>query len=247
MSDRTCSRHRTVFDVDGSQVFCTVSTICHHVRDIDNLIRSPNSYLTQIYIDDTIDYDSLTAIKQFDGVWEWLEARADMTELFPSYVHANSTISGLILLGARSSISTTRSKIIEGRPVFERLPNRYDHKNENKTAFKETAYADITGSITSCGGGIWDEISNNPWKYEVGEAHGVREDTDDFGTYNGGGYLALLSSDDSVTNLKRLKCLHDSRWIDRYSRVLYVEFPLFNMNTNIVTALRIRATFGISG
>ena len=66
------------------------------------------------------------------------------------------------------------------------------------------------------------------------------------GTYGGGGFIAELgasetSAKDVLSNLKK------DLWIDDYTRVVFIEFVLYNANVNLFGISSIAIEFSESG
>ena len=59
-----------------------------------------------------------------------------------------------------------------------------------------------------------------------------------FGVYGGGGYVAdLIGPKNNV--IRTAKGLQDNGWIDKYTRLLLVEFTIYNPNVNLFSATQI--------
>lgn len=66
------------------------------------------------------------------------------------------------------------------------------------------------------------------------------------GTYQGGGYVTNLGRTyrEAQDILDELQAMH---WIDKHTRVLFVEFNLWNPNTNLFSFITISLEFLITG
>ena len=63
-----------------------------------------------------------------------------------------------------------------------------------------------------------------------------------FQRYCGGGYIAVFPDNPSSAS-QLIQSLSDTSWIDEYTKVVFVEFNLFNMNTNLFTFIRVTSEF----
>lgn len=64
--------------------------------------------------------------------------------------------------------------------------------------------------------------------------------TDMSRTYPGGGYEFLINHGDRADNINSLKLnyMHAMGWIRRQSRLIVVEFTLYNSNINLITSVK---------
>uniref|UniRef100_A0A9L0J0F9 Polycystin cation channel PKD1/PKD2 domain-containing protein n=1 Tax=Equus asinus TaxID=9793 RepID=A0A9L0J0F9_EQUAS len=70
------------------------------------------------------------------------------------------------------------------------------------------------------------------WHYQNQETLGGYPIQGEFATYSGGGYVVRLGRNSSTAN-RVLQHLEQSRWLDRCTRSLFVEFVVFNANVNL--------------
>ena len=64
--------------------------------------------------------------------------------------------------------------------------------------------------------------------------------------YDGGGYVAdLIGQRSHVTNMAAVLERHD--WIDKYTRVVIVEFTIYNPNTNLFTTTQVSLELPTTG
>ena len=79
---------------------------------------------------------------------------------------------------------------------------------------------------------------NNPWKYRNFLNNGALPYAGSMGVYPGGGYiLDLIGSRQRALSL--LQETKDKRWIDRYTRVLFVSFTVYNQNANLFATVTV--------
>uniref|UniRef100_A0A914CCJ3 Polycystin domain-containing protein n=1 Tax=Acrobeloides nanus TaxID=290746 RepID=A0A914CCJ3_9BILA len=57
-------------------------------------------------------------------------------------------------------------------------------------------------------------------------------------TYGGGGFVQDLSSNDPNETLARIATLKENRWIDRGTRVVFIDFSLYNANINLFCIIK---------
>ncbi|XP_021950214.2 polycystic kidney disease 2-like 1 protein [Folsomia candida] len=67
------------------------------------------------------------------------------------------------------------------------------------------------------------------------------------GTYSGAGYTVLLPSDNKTVAQTILSQLKDYLWITRGTRVVFLEFSLFNPNINVFSSIRLAWEIPITG
>lgn len=66
------------------------------------------------------------------------------------------------------------------------------------------------------------------------------------GWYNGGGYVANLGNNPLETEVL-LQELKSNAWIDKYTRVMFLEFNTWNPNTNLFSFVTISFEYLITG
>jgi hypothetical protein len=64
--------------------------------------------------------------------------------------------------------------------------------------------------------------------------------------YSGGGYIFNLGNDASAAEAD-LKQLEDAGWIDQFTRAIFVEFSVWNANTNLMSSFTLCLEFPPSG
>ncbi len=65
-------------------------------------------------------------------------------------------------------------------------------------------------------------------------------------TYAGGGFIAKLDLNQQIT-LNIVKELQTYNWVDRYTRAVFIEFPVYNANVNLFTFILLLAEFPVTG
>eukprot|EP00301_Raphidiophrys_heterophryoidea_P022098 c6339_g1_i1.p1 GENE.c6339_g1_i1~~c6339_g1_i1.p1 ORF type:complete len:1818 (+),score=264.71 c6339_g1_i1:42-5495(+) len=260
--DRTIRRKRRRFAFKRFYQEMVIPCILALVFLMLTLPKSSATYLTRRWLNSVLEVDTLQSYTRFDDVWGWVNTHlVNETSLFPSAYESTQITHGLLLLGPieirqqKSRIEMKELDVVNDAVLYPKLPRRYSSLNEDKNFFSNINFASMTssnGTVNSyagiCDGGIWDKDANNPWEYH--HPKGELDETDFFGSYKTGGFVALLSSDTNngtVFNQKRLDCLQATEWIDEFTRALIVDISLFNMNTGVFTAIHILVTFGMTG
>ncbi|KAL4218881.1 Polycystic kidney disease protein 1-like [Mactra antiquata] len=79
-------------------------------------------------------------------------------------------------------------------------------------------------------------IESGPWKWQSATELQTMSYTGEHGYYSGGGYVLEMTSD-VTTHLGIFNDLKSYNWIDSYTRVIFIEFTLYNPNVNLFTAV----------
>ncbi|XP_076032915.1 polycystin-1-like [Oratosquilla oratoria] len=66
------------------------------------------------------------------------------------------------------------------------------------------------------------------------------------GWYSGGGYMFRLKGSQKSL-LKRMQQLQKHRWIDKHTRAVFLEFSVYNVNTNLFSTCLVQAEFNEGG
>ena len=82
--------------------------------------------------------------------------------------------------------------------------------------------------------------------YQDHEATGSWVTVGEMETYSGGGFVANLGQTKEDTD-KILKYLHESLWLDEYSRAVLVELAMYNTNANFYILVSFLAEFTSAG
>lgn len=83
-----------------------------------------------------------------------------------------------------------------------------------------------------------ESFRNYPWKYKSFLDNEGVPFVGDIGVYPGGGFVAdLIGSEPRVSRL--LEQLSTKEWIDRYTRVIFIEFTVYNPNVNMFSTVTI--------
>ncbi|XP_065681240.1 polycystin-1-like protein 2 isoform X2 [Hydra vulgaris] len=84
-----------------------------------------------------------------------------------------------------------------------------------------------------------------PWSYQTWQELDGYPYVTDLNTYYGGGYVIEIFP--KQNNKALLEQVKESRWIDRQTRALIIEFSLFNGNTNYFNVITMVLEFPMSG
>ena len=75
------------------------------------------------------------------------------------------------------------------------------------------------------------------WNYSTPEETGLRDHAGKISTYGGGGYYQDLTRDKNLT-LTLINRLFDNLWIARGTRVVFVDFTVYNANINLFCVIK---------
>ncbi|KAM8923773.1 polycystin-2-like protein 1 [Pelodytes ibericus] len=89
-------------------------------------------------------------------------------------------------------------------------------------------------------------FNGTPWNYFTEDELGGSSHWGKIATYSGGGYYIdlELTKRDSLRNLQELKT---NLWLDRGTRVIFVDFSVYNANINLFCVLRLVVEFPATG
>lgn len=85
----------------------------------------------------------------------------------------------------------------------------------------------------------YDEVSAPAFTYSTADE---LENGDLWGaisTYGGGGFVQYLSETDKADSLTNIKFLKDNRWIDRGTRLVVIDFAVYNGNLNLFCMVKL--------
>lgn len=79
------------------------------------------------------------------------------------------------------------------------------------------------------------------WKYvSPSQSNRLSRQGESWTTYHGGGYKVVLSLEKFETQ-RKIQTLRESKWIDEFTRVVFLDFTLFNVNENMFTEVALIA------
>ena len=128
------------------------------------------------------------------------------------------------------------------RPLISSCYDDYGIKDHDDADYEEGWLRDATANITlpAPPGG------RTPWQYQdTLELDGVPI-WGNIGAYSGGGYVAELGTDPERA-LAMLAYLKQHQWLERSTRAVFVEFNLFNPNTNLFSVVNLVLEFPATG
>lgn len=91
-----------------------------------------------------------------------------------------------------------------------------------------------------------DTWSNLPWRYQTSADLMNHPCWGIMSIYRGGGYVAALGNT-SVKANEIVSELKSKRWIDKYSRAVFIEFTVYNANHNLYCVLNLVLEFTAAG
>lgn len=110
----------------------------------------------------------------------------------------------------------------------------------------------MKGEETACYNGTWSSpcstppASSGPWQYQSGWDLQTLPNIGSHGSYSGGGYVVEIVP--GLTQSKTmLETIQNSDWIDDRTRVIFLEFTLFNPNVDLFSVFLIFFEFPSTG
>ena len=123
------------------------------------------------------------------------------------------------------------------KPIVHTCYPDYDTKSYDSKNYDES-WTTLSGSP--------NRSASNPWLYRTSlELDGIPT-WGIMSTYSGGGYVQDLGTKPERA-LRALSYLKNTTWIDRATRAVFVEFNLFNPNSNLFTLVSLLMEFPESG
>ena len=107
----------------------------------------------------------------------------------------------------------------------------YSHENEDITLLSLPGWKPLPYNIS------WPkalEICPKPWRYQTAEELDNDPIKGTYNSYEGGGYAAVMGYDKGTAQ-DVLNETFGHGWVDRQTRVLILEFAVFNVNTNLLS------------
>ena len=127
--------------------------------------------------------------------------------------------------------STGSCKVpLKARKIFPHCHGQYSFSDEDTTPFSLPGWKPFSpfnaANITT--------LCPKAWRYVTPKAHGSLPIWGYFTVYNGGGYVADLGYN-AKTARRVVSDLRANNWIDQRTRVVLIEFSIFNANTNYLS------------
>lgn len=108
----------------------------------------------------------------------------------------------------------------------------YTFESEDKTLMSLPGWKELPVNTT------WPDsikMCPRPWRYQSPEHLGnVSPTWGTFNLYSGGGYIAAMGYNEEAAG-GVVDELHAEEWIDQQTRLVVIEFTVFNINTNLVS------------
>lgn len=189
-------------------------------------------------------------MKTTDDFWRWAQ-NVIMQEIRVQRYYNNAPPYGL-----RGFLDDKANRII-GYPILRQVRNaRYVCQAPNPMNYTIFDCTGTRGVLTEddqdyCAGWLtkyWFQGSCNydEFKYKTGDELQTYSTTGRLGTYGAGGYIVRLNQNQD-TVIDRIKELQKRRWIDRRTRVVFLEFSVYNANVNMFTSCVVSLEFNEGG
>ena len=114
--------------------------------------------------------------------------------------------------------------------IFPPCYEEYSETNEDKTAYNKPGWKPVDNSTSN------DELLQlcpRPWRYQNAEQTDTVPKWGQFSSYHGGGFVADLGYEND-TGFSIIENLQNSNWLDKQTRVVIMEFSVFNPSVNIL-------------
>ncbi|XP_065660243.1 uncharacterized protein LOC105846130 isoform X4 [Hydra vulgaris] len=223
-----------------------------NVKDLFNLHLRPG-----VSYPDSTDFNKIQSSKDF---WPWMEDFF-LPQVYPdpwynlSELNANTKTKdfpGKLFLNDLNSkiVNGIRVRQVRVQPISCIKPNlvaesfKIDCISQYASASEETRdfYLNWTSPKQS---NSTENSLKTPWSYQTWQELDGYPYATDLNTYYGGGYVIEIFP--KWNNKALLKKVRDSRWIDRQTRALIIEFALFNAATNYFDMITMVLEFPASG
>ena len=114
------------------------------------------------------------------------------------------------------------------KTIFPLCYEEYSETNEDKTAYNKPGWKPVDNSTRH------DELLQlcpRPWRYQNGEQTNTVPKWGQFSSYHGGGFVADLGYEND-TGFSIIENLQNNNWLDKQTRVVIMEFSVFNPSVN---------------
>ncbi|XP_068716630.1 polycystin-1-like protein 2 [Montipora capricornis] len=224
-----------------------VLLIAYGIRDQDSFHQ--NNAVVKVALSHSFNRQSegfrphiFTEIIRPRDLWDWTE-KVLLPTLYnvPSYLYTGKAPkfmegeTGLVVGVARLRQHRARKDSCSVAPmvkdIFSRCVEEYDSTTEDNQAYNEgwelglnnTGPQELSSALSPWRYSSANELKGYPYKGKVT-------------TYSGGGYVLELSHI-YYKALRQIKSARSSLWLDRYTRSVFVEFSLYNPNSNLFCAV----------
>ncbi|GMR48329.1 hypothetical protein PMAYCL1PPCAC_18524, partial [Pristionchus mayeri] len=185
--------------------------------------------------------NNFAAINGMDDIWEYMNNQL-MAGLYWDSITSNDTN---LLLGRNESDEEAMifyENRLLGRPRIRMLKvkndscdvvdsfareikacySNYDKGREDKADFTPEGYADLSA-----------------FKYTTADELENRDLWGAISTYGGGGFVQYLSENDKNQSMSDIAFLKANRWIDRGTRLIVIDFSVYNGNLNLFCIIKL--------
>ena len=114
------------------------------------------------------------------------------------------------------------------KTIFPLCYEEYSETNEDKTAYNKPGWKPVDNSTSH------DELLQlcpRPWRYQNAEQTDTVPKWGQFSSYHGGGFVADLGYEKD-TGFSIIENLQNNNWLDKQTRVVIMEFSVFNPSVN---------------
>ena len=114
------------------------------------------------------------------------------------------------------------------KTIFPLCYEEYSETNEDKTAYNKPGWKPVDNSTSH------DELLQlcpRPWRYQNAEQTDTLPKWGQFSSYHGGGFVADLGYEND-TGFSIIENLQNNNWLDKQTRVVIMEFSVFNPSVN---------------
>ena len=114
------------------------------------------------------------------------------------------------------------------KTIFPLCYEEYSETNEDKTAYNKPWWKPVDNSTSH------DELLQlcpRPWRYQNAEQTNTVPKWGQFSSYHGGGFVADLGYEND-TGFSIIENLQNNNWLDKQTRVVIMEFSVFNPSVN---------------
>ncbi|XP_052783774.1 polycystic kidney disease protein 1-like 2 [Mya arenaria] len=208
--------------------------VASHNRD-HNSYRSKETLLSMIS-----PKKNLSRVHDIGDLWDWVD-----TLLVPALYPAQDWNGATLVPGSRLIATQAAYRIGPLRLRQHRVEKDTCNRAHQMIPYIEACSFDLSeghDSTRSYSEG-WGPVTNQSVADHMTASHWVYKSTMELngvpyagqlGIYNGGGYVAdLIGPRSHVTNM--VATLKMNNWIDRYTRLVMLEFTTYNPNTNLFT------------
>ncbi|XP_070271038.1 polycystin-2-like protein 2 [Myotis yumanensis] len=201
-----------------------------------------NKVMSSLFLDTSVPGDERTNFKSICSIpdfWKFMEGPL-LDGLYWDSWYSNSQ-----LYNSKNSSRIYSENILLGVPRVRQLKVR----NNTCKVYSSLQFlmSDCYAKYTSENEDVSDFglKADTEWKYSTPNSNSLWH-WGFVGVYGNGGYIFTLSKSKSETKNKFIK-LQQNNWITRGTRVIFIDFTLYNANVNLFCIIRLVAEFPATG